>query len=320
MPKAQFRRGQMPNSRVLVVKLGALGNVVLSLAAFGAIRAHHPGAEISVLTTAPYAAWLAESPWFDRVLVDERPDWWNLPGLLRLRRQLIGGAFDRVYDLQTSSRSSRYFQLFPRGARPEWSGIARGCSHPDRDPARDRLHDMDRQHGQLRQAGIDAIPPADLTWCATDIGRFRLPEPFALLVPGSSPHRPGKRWPVAGYRALADALSARGIVPVILGSSGERPLAAAIGAAFDLAGQTGLSDLATLARSARLAVGNDTGPMHLIAAAGCPSTVLFSGESDPALCAPRGPDVTVLRRYRLADLPLSDVLAAVTRRSELKAA
>ncbi|MBN8903381.1 MAG: hypothetical protein J0H57_20345, partial [Rhodospirillales bacterium] len=68
---------------------------------------------------------------------------------------------------------------------------------------------------------------------------------------------------------------------------------------------------ADLARAARVAVGNDTGPMHLIGTAGCPSLVLFSDESDPALCAPRGPSVAVLRRPDLAGLEVETVLAAL---------
>ena len=51
--------------RILVVKLGAFGNVVLSLGPFAAIRRHHAGAHITLLTTAPFADWLARSPWFD---------------------------------------------------------------------------------------------------------------------------------------------------------------------------------------------------------------------------------------------------------------
>ena len=72
-----------------------------------------PAREISLLTTAPYAAWLSQAPWFDDVLIDTRPEWWNLPGVHRLRRMLTQPGFARVYDLQTSSRSSHYFQLVP---------------------------------------------------------------------------------------------------------------------------------------------------------------------------------------------------------------
>ncbi len=298
---------------ILVIKLGAFGNVVLSLGAFAAIRRHHAGARVTLLTTAPYAAWMAGSPYFDAVWLDDRPDWWNVPGWLRLRRRLIGGRFDRVYDLQTSSRSTRYFQLLPRAARPEWSGIAPGCSHPDKDPDRDRMHDADRQAGQLRQAGVESIPAADLAWCAGDIARFGLPERFALLAPGSSPHRPAKRWPAARFGCLARALADEGLAPVVVGSAAEASLTAEIARSapvIDLTGRTGFGDLASLARAAQVAVGNDTGPMHLFATAGCPSVVLFSNASDPALCAPRGPRVAVLRRASLDALDLATVREA----------
>ena len=307
MARVTARQGES----ILVIKLGALGNVILSAGPFAAIRAHHPDAHITVLTTRPYVDFLAASPWFDTVIVDERPTWWNLPGLLRLRRALIGGRFNRVYDLQTSGRSSRYFHLFWPHPRPAWSGIAWGGALPDRNPNRDHIHDVDRQIEQLRQAGLTEFPPPDLSWCRGDIGRFGLPRDFALLVPGSSPHRPVKRWPTEQYRALADALITRGMTPVVLGTASERALAAQIPSAIDLTGRTGLTELAELARSARLAVGNDTGPMHLLATAGCPSLVLFSHDSDPALCAPRGRAVSVLRRPDLRDLPISDVLAAL---------
>ncbi len=76
-------------------------------------------------------------------------------------------------------------------------------------------------------------------------------------------------------------------------------------------GRTGLLDIAALARGARAAVGNDTGPMHLMAAAGAPSVALFSAASDPALCGQRGPHVAILRRPVLADLEPGDVVKAL---------
>jgi ADP-heptose:LPS heptosyltransferase len=295
----------------LVIRLSAFGNIVLSLQPFAAIRSHHRHAQISALTTPTYADWFQTMPYFDRVLVDHRPPWWDLPGLMRLRRTLREGQFDRVYDLQTSGRSSRYLRMFPAHRKPEWSGIAPGASHPDRAPDRNSLHDLDRQLSQLRQAGIDSFPPLDLSWCRGEVARFGLQGKLALLIPGSSAHRPGKRWPIERYAALAAALRDRGLTPVVLGSRSEQALAAAMPAAVDLTGKTTPGDIADLARLAVVAVGNDTGPMHLIAAADCPSLVLFSGESDPALVVPRGASVAVLRRPLLSDLALSDVLRAL---------
>jgi len=297
--------------RILVVKLGALGNVVLSFGPFASIRRHHANAHVVLLTTAPFADWMARSPWFDEVWIDGRPEWWDLPGWRRLRQRLISGQFDRAYDLQTSARSSRYFQLLPHRHRPEWSGISHGCALPDRDPQRNRMHDIDRQFGQLRQAGINRREPIDLSWSHGDITTFALPRRFALLVPGSSVHRPIKRWPVGHYHRLAAALSRRGLTPVVIGTAPEQPLAAAIPNAIDLTGRTDFDQLTSLARSASVAIGNDTGPMHLIAAAGCPSVVLFSRDSNPALHAPRGALVAVLHKPDLAKLEVDAVLTAI---------
>jgi len=306
-------RAEPSAARILVIKLGALGDVVLATGPFAAIRRHHADARITLLTTPPYAAFLAASPWFDEVWTDDRPPLIRAARWLALRRRLRSGRFDRVYDLQTSDRSGWYFRLMGPGARPEWSGNVRGCSHLHSGPERETMHTLDRHKDQLAIAGIADVPPADLSWADADISSFGLAPRFALLVPGGSAHRPAKRWPVDRYAALAAELAGRGVQPVVIGGPGERDLAEVITArcpaALDLAGRTGLFEIPALARAAAGAVGNDTGPMHMIAAAGCPSVVLFSAESDPARTAPRGGNVTVLRRDDLADLPLAELAA-----------
>lgn len=296
---------------VLVIKLGALGDMVQALGPFAAIRRHHEGAPITLLTTAPYAGFARAGGYFDDVWIDARPGWAQPGSWLALRRKLRRGRFARVYDLQTSDRSSSYFRLFWPGPFPEWSGIARGCSHPHANPKRDFLHTVERQAEQLRMAGIETVAPPDLSWAETDTGRFGLPARYALLAPGGAPHRPEKRWSAERYGALAKWLTRQGVTPVLLGTEAEAEVldqvAAACPQAVSLAGRTEFPDIAALARGAAAAVGNDTGPMHLIAAAGAPTIVLFSGASDPALCAPRGPHVTVLRRVSLDSLETTDV-------------
>ncbi|MFM7779054.1 MAG: glycosyltransferase family 9 protein, partial [Alphaproteobacteria bacterium] len=79
----------------------------------------------------------------------------------------------------------------------------------------------------------------------------------------------------------------------------------------DLTGKTSFADIAALARRAAFCIGNDTGPTHLAAVASCPTLALFGEDSDPALCAPRGPCVAVLRHQPLAALMLPEVRAAL---------
>ena len=301
------------SERILVIKLGALGDFVLATGPMAAIRRHHPAARITLLTTRALAELAEASPHVDEVWYDERPRWSSPRAVLALRRRLREGRFTRVYDLQTSDRSSFYFQLLRPGPRPEWSGIARGASHPQRDPARERMHTIERQKDQLRLAGIDLVPPPDVSWAARPVARFEPPARYVLLIPGGSAHRQEKRWPVERYAELARRLVEREMTPVVVGGEQEKELGKVIAAAAsgtrDLSGRTTFGELVGLARAARRTIGNDTGPMHLAVAAGSPATVLFSRVSDPALTAPRGDDVVVLRRDALGDLSVEEVLS-----------
>lgn len=314
-------------SRILVIKLSALGDVIQAFPAFDRIRAAHPHARITLLTTPPYAALAAAGPWFDAVEADGRPR--SLAGTLTLIGRMRRRRHDVVYDLQGNDRTNALFQAL-RPSPPRWSGVAFGCALPHRNPNRMRMHTLERQAEQLRDAGIwpdapttpGAAPAPDVSWMLARppiVPDEALAEtrPLALLVPGAAPHRPAKRWPADRYADLARRLGDLGCAVELVGGAAETTLAqdiatAAPGAA-NLAGRTDPAGLATLGARAALAVGNDTGPMHLIAAAGAPSVCLFSADSDPALCAPRGA-VTVLRELDLADLPVGAVLdAAVTR-------
>ncbi|MBM3556279.1 MAG: glycosyltransferase family 9 protein, partial [Alphaproteobacteria bacterium] len=147
----------MAREAILVIKHGALGDLVLAFGPFAAIRKHHPEARIVLLTTAPYAEFCRASGLFDEVWIDERPRAWEIGKLLGLRQRLRRGGFTRIYDLQTSDRSSLLFRLFGR-PKPEWSGIASGCSHPHANPHRDLMHTVERQAEQLAMAGIVATP------------------------------------------------------------------------------------------------------------------------------------------------------------------
>lgn len=299
---------------VLVIKLGALGDLVQALGPMAAIRRHHPNQPIVCLTAPSFVELVGATGLADEIWADARPSLFDAAGWLRLRRRLRRAGFARVYDLQTSDRSGWYFCLFWPGPWPEWSGIAQGCSHPHADPARDLLHTIERQRAQLALAGIADVPMTDLSDMAhrLDTTRFTLPKCFALVVPGGSAHRPEKRWPIDRYTALACALVERGLTPVVIGGAEEKGIASAIIAAcpstIDLAGRTSLVDLVAIAGRAAQAIGNDTGPMHVAAAVGCPSLVLFSRASDPTLCQPRGARVDIIRRGNLADLAIDEVL------------
>ena len=302
-----------PIKRVLVIKFGAMGDIVQATGPFTAIRSHHGDAHITLLTTKLFVDFAAAGAWFDDIWTDSRPSWRELRSWRESLKRLRGGQFDRVYDLQTSDRTAILFRLYGLRRKPEWSGTVAGCSHRHTNPRRDFIHTVERQAEQLAVAGITDVPPPDLDSITSDISRFGLPSPYVLLVPGGSPHRHDKRWPAANYAELARRLIAKEITPVVVGGAAETQIATAI-ATFcvgsrDLTNETSMVDIVGLARGAAAAVGNDTGPMQVIATAGAPSVALFSNASDPDLCGQRGRDVTILRRHPLDDLSVDEVEA-----------
>ena len=317
-------QGSDTRERILVIKLSALGDVVLAMGPFAAIRAAHPDAHITVLTTKPYVDLMKASGFFDSIAIDRRPKLTQVREVLALRRFLKNGRFDRVYDLQTSDRTGFYFKLFWPGPKPEWSGIARGCSHPHANPARDTMHTIDRVAEQLADAGIKEVPAPFLSGPDIDLERFGVRSPFVLICPGGAPHRPAKRWPAERFGLLAKKLADYRLTPVLIGTASEADVLSRIDQmcpkARNLMGRTGFLDIASLAARSVLAIGNDTGPMHIAAAAGAPSVVLFSRESDPKLSAPRGhgPNaVSIVRENDLRQLTVNRVMDVIRERLDL---
>lgn len=306
------------DARILVIKHGALGDWVLATGCFAAIRRHHPSAHVTLLTTPEFADWGARCPWFDAVWIDARASVLARPlDWLKLRRRMIDGGFARVYDLQASSRTGHYFRMLPRRRRPEWSGTVDGCSHRLCNPRWASRHSTAVRAEQLGIAGIEDVPAPTLDWLDADIDEFDLPDEFSLIVPGGSAHRPEKRWPAERYAELARLLAEHGRPPVLIGTDAEAPILAGISrevpGAIDLCGRTSLAQIAALARRATCAVGNDTGPIHIVATAGCPTVVLFGAGSDPTCSAPCGKAVTILHRVPLSSLAVDDVIDATRR-------
>ena len=320
-PRLVTRPPRQVGLKILVVKLSALGDFVQALGPAAAIRQHYAADEITLLTTDAFVGLAQQSGLFDKVVIDRRPKPFEIGGWVALRRVLRRGRFVRVYDLQTSDRSSFYFWLFLPAAPPEWSGIAWRCSHPHANLGRYPQHTIDKQAEQLLMAGIYPTPLPRCPASTRPPPAGLKESAFFILIPGSSPRHPEKRWPATRYGELGQQLfEATGLLPVIIGGAGEEVLAAEIRAvcpaAIDLVGRTELTGLVDLADTAAITVGNDTGATHIAAAGGHPVVVLFSDASEPSRCAPRGREIHVLTSPRLDDLPVDLVFAQVIKAAE----
>jgi len=307
-----------PVRRVLVIKLGGFGDFVLAFGAFNAIRRHHADAHIILLTTKPYFELAQKSGWFDEVWKDGAPAWGRFGKVARLIGRMRRTSLDRVYDLDNTQRTGRY-RFWMRdfwGNKTEWSYSSRGFLPFLRASKNIPEHYVEQLVHQLTDSGITDMPTPDLSWLTAGYGgRYGLQDGFVLIAPGGSFARQGRGWPIEKFSELARRLAIEGRRPVIIGqavdAANNQVIAAASPEAMDLTGKTSLFDVAVLATHASAALGNDSGIVRLLAAAGCPTAVMLSGASDPDRNAPRGRYVVMLREEKLADLQVSEVAAAL---------
>ena len=332
-----------PTMNILIVRLGALGDIVHASPAAAALRSAFPASRIDWVVDAKHRAMVDLVTVVDRVIPVERP---TLSGWLRASAVMRRCRYDVALDLQGLLKSAvlarmsgaarvvgfSIWHLREKTARPFYTTT--GGDDVARAP-----HVIFKNLRLLRTVGVhdDApvtFPLAQPHSAALDevISTLGGPVPFALLNPGAA--WPNKRWPAERFGEVAAFLHAvRGLRAFVVWGPGEEELArAVVGAssgAARMAPATQLSDLLALCRAASLMVSGDTGPLHLAAAAGTPTVAIF-GPTDPARNGPFAvEDVTISRfatcrchyerrcrqsAWCLADVSVAEVTAAIQQR------
>lgn len=292
--------------KILIIKHGAFGDLIQADGALRDIRAFHPDAEITLLTTPAFRKLMSRCPHVDHVLTDSRAPLWKLGEWIGLAKSLRSGQFTRVYDLQKSQRTELYRKLFFRHVA--WIG---------RYPGHRPTSALDGFIYQLGRAGVPTrhcLSP-DVSWMADDMDPFLEQEgvrkPYVVLIPGCAARHPHKRWPY--YAQLAAALIERGYDVVTAPGPDEIELAKRI-PGHTLLGPRGFLDwfeLAGVLRNACFVVGNDTGPSHLASHLGTPGVALFGSHTSAARTGICREAFHAIEVPDLAGLTVETVLEAV---------
>lgn len=281
----------MPDLRLLVVRLGAMGDVLQVLPAVASLSASHPAARITWAIEPQWAPLLEGNPHIDRLLPVRRG---SLARLLGTLRELRSESYDYAVDFQGLLKSA----LVAKAASP---GRLFGF---DRSQVRERpatlfYSDSVRSHAIHRvDQCLDlaaAVPGTSIR-----VREFPLPEgsPDGELPPGdfvlASPLAGwrGKQWPLEFYGALAARLQRELGLPLVCNVPSTGSLPAIDGVGIHV---SSLAGLIWATRRATAIVGVDSGPMHLAAALVKPGAALF-GPTDPARNGPyHAPSLRVLR-------------------------
>lgn len=314
---------------ILIVRLHALGDIVLTLPLVREMRRVFPRAWIGYLCRARYAEALGGATGLDEVLALE-------PGIraqARMTRRLRRAGIDLALDLLGSPRSALITLLSGAGTRVGMdTGRHNWCYHSllprsfERDGRRFKCYTAEANLMLGAMLGLDARTSAAAPVCdgQGDAGRpfgfpaavserewaasfvSRLEDPgcgFAALVPGST--YPAKSWPVERFvdlaRVLVDEMRLR---PVVICGPGEEEIARAIedrASGAVVPPPTGIARAGALIERMRVVIGVDSGLKHLAVLLGVPTVTLF-GPTDPAIWDPRqGPHRAVCRRLECAE-------------------
>ncbi len=311
---------QKDRLRVLVVRLGAMGDVLHAMPAVAALRARLPECHLGWVIEPRWAPLLqsdaacssrsATMPLVDVVHTAHARGWarqplslstWN--AMHTLRQELSKQRYDIAIDLQGAVRSA----LIGRASGAPLIGEAEPRERPARWFFRRHIptqavHVIE-QACEVVSAAVELplapmlLPPLPVSDAAEARVAALLPDakPLALLHPGGG--WGAKRWPAERYGGVATALAERGYTVLVNRAPGEEALAADVvtisgGRAKDVA--TDMAELIAVTRRSALVIGGDTGPLHLACALGKPVVGIF-GPTDPSRNGPWGVPFRVLR-------------------------
>lgn len=268
------------STKVLIIKLGALGDVIIAIPHIEQIVRHHRGAAVWLLTAPDYTGLFSVHRHLQVAAFPRK----GLRSMFAALRWLRQQRFDIIYDLQGSQRSALFSAL---SGAPQRIGLGspRIYSQTVRDDDRSR-HIFARLAHLLETAGIEpAAPRPRVSVSAADEAQVRdrlcqyglADSAFVLMHAGSSTGWPSKRWEEVHVRALADELHGRGIESLWIGGKQDAVLNARLAASggIDASCSFSIPQLSVLARYARFAITTDSGPMHVFATAGIPVYALF---------------------------------------------
>lgn len=298
--------------RILLIKLRAIGDVVLATPALAEARRAFPEARIDFLTEPPSRQVLEGNIDVDEVLLHDRRA--SLAARARFLRRLRAKGYDLVVDLFGNPRSALLTLLTGAPTRVGFNFRFRQAAYNVRVPARGYLvHEVEFNLDALRAIGVHVgvprlrfpVPEGARHYAQEFVAKNGLSDKL-LIGLNNSGGWAAKRWVPERAVRLAQLLAKRHeATVVVLWGPGERAqaeqIAAAAGEGVLLAPPTDLHQLAALVARLRLLVTTDSAPMHIAAAVGTPVVALF-GPTNPLLQGPFGPGHVVVRNESLSCL------------------
>ena len=278
-------------SNILIIKHGSLGDIAQASGAIQDIYEHHKNDQIHLLTTKPYFELFKKNPFIHDVILDKRLSKFNLIYLYSLMRKLKKLNFQKVYDLQNSTRTKFYKNiLFPNINVNRWSSSETTLPSRKSKEEFDKIPVLDRFEHQLKFSGVltNHTMKPNFSWARSNIDEIKSAydlKNYIILFPFCSTHLVQKKWP--HYNELIDLIKNKfqnQFKIVIAPGPSEINEAKQINAicVLDNGASLDISKLSSLISDSSFVIANDTGPAHMAAHLNAKGVTLFGQHTTAA--------------------------------------
>ncbi|MBI5142869.1 MAG: lipopolysaccharide heptosyltransferase I [Nitrospirae bacterium] len=295
-----------PPKRILFIKPSSLGDVIHALPVLSAIRRSWPQAEVDWVIARGLEQIISDTAGINRLVVMDKDRWKRdgiraLPSILSFRDEIRRGRYDLAIDLQGLFRSAMVAFWSGAPVRIGFKKAREGAPffYNRKVGYGDAVHAVDRNMKIAEALGLETRPVEfNLGVNADAAERVKallavcgINGDYIVVNPGA--RWESKLWPAERFGMVAKQLASdTGLPVVVTGAASEAGIADAVcrasgGAATSLAGKTGLKELVAVLAGARIVITNDSGPMHIAAAAGTPVVAVF-GPTDFTKTGPYG--------------------------------
>lgn len=256
---------------ILIIRYGSLGDIFVAFPAFEAIRRNFPKAHITLMTASHYAVFLKATPWFDAIFEDNQLSLFKIKENFQFIKKLRKNFYDWVFDLQRSQRVRLYYKFMNF---KYWNGSY--GTHAYVPPKEIIFSNFVLNEHQLNAANIQNFYEPDLSWIYNDLNiniHDYKDKNYVLIFPSTSQLGSNRRWKSEYFSQTLEFLIHNKFLPILIGSAEESYIAENIlnlvpshlrGGIENFFGKTTLGDMINLGKYAQCAIGNDTGPAHVI--------------------------------------------------------
>ena len=254
--------------KILIIKHGSLGDIILVLSAFASIRAHYSKSKIYLLTEKKFFNFFKNSSYVDFLIEDNRKE--NFLLSIHKKIKLFFEKFDLIIDLQNSKRTSLYNFLF-RIFQSTKICSSRPFSHfRYYIPVQGTETISSGIFNQLKLIGIKKITNCDYSWLKVEL-KEKFNKPLALLIPGVSKSGIYKQWQPYKFAEIAKYLEKLDYTICVVGNREDKksilPIIKTCKNIIDKIGQSPPNIIYSLALNSKIIISNDTGPGHVAALA-----------------------------------------------------